>query len=100
MAAGRWCEKKSAPCSIQKSPDLAAHRSGCRELPLPVPAVQRLAPETHFMETVKQDRNCRVCSMPRQRKRTTNTCSVCPGKPHLCRKDCFKIWHTRLNLSV
>ena len=49
-----------------------------REIPIPVPGIQRLAAETHFMETVKDDRNCRVCSKPGQRKRT-NVCSVCRG---------------------
>ena len=70
------------------------------EIPISVSVVHRRAPETHFMETVKDDRNCRVGSKPGQRKRTTNVCSVCPEKPYLCRKNCFKIWHTRINLIM
>ncbi|GFO32328.1 PiggyBac transposable element-derived protein 4 [Plakobranchus ocellatus] len=71
-----------------------------REVPLPVAVAQRLAPETHFQETMQVDRNCRVCSTPQKRKRTRTVCSVCPGKPYLCKKDCFRIWHTRQNLRI
>ena len=66
-----------------------------REVPAPVALVERLVPETHFMETVKKDRNCRVCSKPGKRKRTTNVCSSCLEKPHMCKNNCFKIWHTK-----
>ena len=62
----------------------------------PVQVVARLAPESHFAETVRADRNCKVCSKPGNCKRTTNVCATCPGKPHLCRNVCFQTWHTRI----
>ena len=71
-----------------------------REVPSPVALAERLVPETHFMEIVKKDRNCRVCSKPGKRKRTTNVCSSCPGKPHMCKNNCFKIWHTKQALVL
>ncbi|KAK3787818.1 hypothetical protein RRG08_038520 [Elysia crispata] len=62
-----------------------------REIQVPVQALDRLAPESHFLETLKKDRNCRVCSEPGNRKRTVHVCATCPGKPHLCEGNCFKI---------
>ena len=71
-----------------------------REIQVPVQALDRLAPESHFLESLKKDRNYRVCSGPGNRKRTVHACATCPGKPHLCKGNCFRVWHTRQNIRV
>ncbi|GFO33718.1 PiggyBac transposable element-derived protein 4 [Plakobranchus ocellatus] len=71
-----------------------------RQPPQPVATVERMAPQSHFIISVKEDRNCRVCSRPEKRKRTTTVCATCPGRPYLCKKNCFKLWHTKLNIEV
>ena len=62
-----------------------------REIQVPIQALDRLAPESHFLGSLKKDRNCCVCSGPGNRKRMVHVCATCPGKPHLCKGNCFKI---------
>lgn len=76
---------------------IAQHKLA-REPPAPVGVVERIATGNHFMESVNKGRNCRVCSKPGKRKRTRNVCTTCTGQPHLCKSNCFMVWHTRLNL--
>ena len=56
-----------------------------RKIPMPVPAVELLSPETHFMETVKDDRNCRSI-VSQDKEKEQQMCSVCPERPYLRRK--------------
>ena len=52
------------------------------------------APGKHLIMYTDEDRRCKVCSLPEDRKRTNFICDTCPSKPHLHPKDCFKIYHT------
>ena len=64
-----------------------------RETQVPVQALDRLSPESHFLESLKKDRNCRVCREPGNRKRIVHVCATCHGKPHLCKGNCFSLAH-------
>lgn len=49
---------------------------------------------------------CKVCgtqksvSGKRKDTKTANRCEMCPGKPFLCRGNCFKLFHTVSNLKL
>ena len=69
----RESKKKIPLADLKKFTNETAYTWSCyrkakKGIPIPVPVVQRLAPEIHFMVTVKDDRNCLVYSKPRQRK--------------------------------
>ena len=51
----------------------------------------------HFPETSSSRRDCRVCSsrVPGQtRHLTAIVCGTCTDRPHLCARECFRIYHT------
>ena len=55
----------------------------------------------HFPETSSTRRDCRVCSSRapgHQRHLTTIICGTCLDHPHLCARECFRIYHTRVNI--
>ena len=55
----------------------------------------RFKGNTHPIRYVPEDRNCVVCSTPAKRRRTNFICIGCEHKPHLHRKDCFELYHTK-----
>ena len=55
----------------------------------------------HFTDTSSTRRDCRVCSSRQpgqQRHLTTIICATCSDHPHLCAWECFRIYHTRVNI--
>ena len=48
----------------------------------------------------KPQARCRVCSSKGKRTDTRYVCGVCPGKPGLCVKECYRIWHTKEDITV
>ena len=55
----------------------------------------------HFPENGSTRRDCRVCSTRGPggtRHLTTTYCSTCSDHPHLCIGQCFRDYHTRVNL--
>ena len=49
----------------------------------------------HLVVYVNNDRNCAVCSVPGNRKRTNFVCSGCESKPYLHPKNCFQYYHSK-----
>lgn len=43
----------------------------------------------------KPQARCRVCSSRGLRRESVYICPICPSKPGLCMKECFKLWHTK-----
>ena len=55
----------------------------------------------HFPDTSSTRRDCRVCSSRQpgqQRHLTTVICATCSDHPHLCTRECFRAYHTRVNI--
>ena len=55
----------------------------------------------HFPDSGPTRRDCRVCSTRGpggNRHLTTTFCSSCSDHPHLCIGQCFRVYHTRVNL--
>lgn len=50
----------------------------------------------HLIDFDGADRQCLHCSKEKRRKRTSFYCTVCPDKPHLCAKGCFRAYHLAL----
>ena len=53
----------------------------------------------HFPETSSTRRDCRVCNsrVPGERRHlTTIICGTCSDRPHLCARECFRVYHTRV----
>lgn len=61
--------------------------------------VARLEYTKHMIVYTQQDRRCKVCSTPNKKTRTNFVCEGCDGHPHLHPKACFKLWHTKADLS-
>ncbi|RUS91125.1 hypothetical protein EGW08_001150 [Elysia chlorotica] len=98
-AAKKWALADFQDSLIAELCDAAATAQAVpRQIPQNIKGFSCLSPATQIMESEKKDRNCRVCSRPEKRKRTTNVCATCPGRPYLCKKPCFKVWHTKTNL--
>ena len=56
---------------------------------------------SHYPDTGVVRRDCRVCSVRGpggQRHLTSSYCSTCSDHPHLCIGDCFRQYHTQVNL--
>ena len=65
----------------------------------PANPVERLESNKHLIDWVKNDRSCKVCSGPGNRKRTNFVCTGCSDRPHLHPKGCFKAYHSKVNFS-
>ncbi|BFZ17147.1 hypothetical protein BsWGS_20186 [Bradybaena similaris] len=61
--------------------------------------VERLHNAKHIISYDKSDLRCKVCSTPKNVKRTHFVCEGCEGMPHLHPRSCFKIWHTQLHFK-
>ncbi|KAM3940653.1 LOW QUALITY PROTEIN: piggyBac transposable element-derived protein 4-like [Leptodactylus fuscus] len=64
-----------------------------------------IVPGQHFPGEVpqtskkgKNQKRCRVCAKRGIRKDTIYQCDTCPEKPGLCMKECFRIYHTSLDI--
>ena len=57
---------------------------------------------SHFPDAGSTRRDCRVCSVrgpDGKRRLTTSFCSTCNDHPHLCIGECFRKYHTRVNIG-
>ena len=65
----------------------------------PANPVERLKSNKHLIDWVKDDRSCKVCSGPGNRKSTNFVCTGCLDRPHLHPKSCSKAYHSKVNFS-
>ncbi|XP_035825493.1 piggyBac transposable element-derived protein 4-like [Aplysia californica] len=57
--------------------------------------IDRYTGTKHLIAYSQKDRNCEVCSKPKEgRKRTNFFCKGCAHHPHLHPKGCFELYHT------
>ena len=57
-------------------------------------AIERFTSNKHLIAHASKDRDCVVCSAPKNRKRTVYYCVGCSDQPFLHPKECFQKYHT------
>ena len=66
-----------------------------------IPAPERLQSIPHFLRKENNRLDCYVCSKrgAGQRHLTYFRCETCLDNPPLCPIECFKLYHTRININ-
>ena len=83
-------------CEQQRS--IRSHRTPWRQHDQ---SLERLR-GSHFPDAGSTRRDCRVCSVrgpDGKRRLTTSFCSTCSDHPHLCIGECFRKYHTHVNIG-
>ena len=62
-------------------------------VPKPGAKLKRVPGPSHLVTWVQDDRNCKVCSTPKNRKRTHFMCKTCDAYLHP--KNCFEHFHQK-----